>query len=95
MTVDYSVQKNLKKMEEKGTVCALVAVGMKASGEGLGAVLKAVLYRLDVNNIGPRIPFRDTCPDSHRGPSERCTYNHIQRILGYSDCDTKYGNTTA
>lgn len=59
---------------------------------GLGAVLKAVLYRLDVNNTGPRYPFRDTCPDFHREPSERCTYYHIRRILGYSDCDTKYGD---
>lgn len=34
MTVDYSVEQKSENMEEKGGVCALVAVGMRASEEG-------------------------------------------------------------
>lgn len=34
MTVDYSVEQKSENMEEKGGVCALVAVGMRASEGG-------------------------------------------------------------
>lgn len=32
MTVDCSVERKFENMEEKGTVCAVVAVGMRTSG---------------------------------------------------------------
>jgi hypothetical protein len=35
MTVDCSVERKFENMEEKGTVCAVVAVGMRTSGGDL------------------------------------------------------------